>query len=174
MNFACRSGHRYGSISTRKRACIQYAARLIERGGVDYQAFIQDMEDSRPHQRSRRHSTWPSACRDDRSRSMDSPANHGWNLGGQGRLCSQRISVQMPWWSPAPETTQHASRFVHLVQACSQAFTWATSWKMLLVPSVVRGRSRRGCRLVGDVHPIAAETAFIDAVARTERKEVNP
>ena len=66
------------------------AARLIERGGLDYQAFIQDMEDVPTSPSDRGAIFAASTCRDDRSRTVDCSANHGWNIGGQGRLRSQR------------------------------------------------------------------------------------
>ena len=150
------------------------AARLIERSGLDYQAFIQEMEDApTTPQRPWSHFERPSAS-----------GNHGtgpWTIlrTTAGTLEGRVASILNGLGADAVVETRSRNGSTRLTVRAPRSSVLAGLHMGHLMEEVAQSIGGEGgghdgaAGWSGDAHPIAAETAFIDAVARTARSEVN-
>jgi len=151
------------------------AALLVERGDIDYQAFIESLEDQSP-----------------------SPSDRGAILRGLQRADATEAG---PWTvlrttagtlegkvagllnglgADAVVVTRHRHGETRLTVRAPRSSVLAGLHMGAIMERVAQSIGGEGgghdgaAGWAGDVDPIAAETAFLDAVARVKRQEVGP
>ncbi|MEL0313123.1 MAG: DHHA1 domain-containing protein, partial [Candidatus Poseidoniales archaeon] len=151
------------------------AARLIERSGLDYQAFIQEMEDA-PTTPSDRGAILRGLQR------AETTEAGPWTIlrTTAGTLEGRVASMLNGLGADAVVVTRSRNGSTRLTVRAPRSSVLAGLHMGHLMEEVARSIGGEGgghdgaAGWSGDAHPIAAETAFIDAVARTARNEVSP
>lgn len=151
------------------------AARLIEGSGLDYQAFIQEMEDA-PTTPSDRGAILRGLQR------AETTEAGPWTIlrTTAGTLEGRVASMLNGLGADAVVVTRSRNGATRLTVRAPRSSVLAGLHMGHLMEEVARSIGGEGgghdgaAGWSGDAHPIAAETAFIDAVARTARNEVNP
>lgn len=151
------------------------ASRLIERGGLDYQAFIQEMEDA---------PTTPSdrgAILRGLQRAETTEAGPWTILRTTAGTLEGRVAAMLNGLgADAVVVTRSRNGTTRLTVRAPRSSVLAGLHMGHIMEEVAQSLGGEGgghdgaAGWSGDAHPIAAETAFIDAVARTARMEVNP
>lgn len=150
------------------------AARLIERSGLDYQAFIQEMEDA-PTTPSDRGAILRGLQR------AETTEAGPWTIlrTTAGTLEGRVASILNGLGADAVVVTRSRNGSTRLTVRAPRSSVLAGLHMGHLMEEVAQSIGGEGgghdgaAGWSGDAHPIAAETAFIDAVARTARNEVN-
>lgn len=149
------------------------ASRLIEAGGLDYQAFIEELEDTdiSPSERG--------ALLRGMQRAETTEAGR-WTVlrTTAGTLEGRLASVLNTLGADAVVVTRHRDGQTRLTARAPRSSVLAGLHLGHLMEQVAQAIGGEGgghdgaAGWSGDVDPIAAETAFIDAVARTTKQEV--
>ncbi len=154
-----------GSFST--------AALLIERGGIDYQAFVQTLEDQSPSPSDR------GAILRGLQRADTTEAG-AWTVlrTTAGTLEGKVASLLNGLGADAVVVTRHRDGQTRLTVRAPRSSVLAGLHMGIVMERVAQSIGGEGgghdgaAGWTGPADPIAAETAFLDAVARVERKEV--
>ena len=151
------------------------AARLIDRGNVDYQAFIQAMEDA-PTSPSDRGAILRGL---QRAETTDAGP---WTVlrTTSGTLEGRVATLLNGLGADAVVVTRARDGTTRLKVRAPRSSVLAGLHMGEIMEEVARSLGGEGgghdgaAGWSGDAHPVAAETAFIDAVARVPRNEVKP
>jgi len=151
------------------------ASTLIDTSGLDYQTFIQSMEDT-PTSPSDRGAILRGL---QRAETTDAGA---WTVvrTTAGTLEGRVASILNTLGADAVVVTRSRNGQTRLTVRAPRSAVNAGLHMGAIMQDIAEALGGEGgghdgaAGWTGDVHPIAAETAFIDAVARRPRNEVNP
>ena len=151
------------------------ASRLIQHGSLDYQSFIQEMEDA-PTTPSDRGAILRGLQR------AETTEAGPWTVlrTTAGTLEGRVASMLNGLGADAVVVTRSRNGSTRLTVRAPRSSVLSGLHMGHLMEEVARSIGGEGgghdgaAGWSGDAHPVAAETAFIDAVARTARNEVNP